>query len=115
MGLRDRLRRVRRMAEREMVVFELEDGTTARFYQDEFLHCCVFEWDRGRRHYFGEEPGPPHPIIEALRKVSDEELLRILSENGMLLEHLVAQDRIMREKAERPGQPVRESEPGVYE
>jgi hypothetical protein len=59
------------------------------------LDCCVHEWARGRRHYLGEEPGPPHPIIEALRKVSDEALRRILSENGMFLEHIVAQDRIM--------------------
>ena len=115
MGLRDRLRRVRRLTERETISFQLEDGSVARFYENEFMECFVRESARGRRHYFGEEPGPAHPIIEALRKTSDEELTRILRENGMLLEHLVAEDQIIRGERERPGPPVRETSPGVYE
>ncbi len=115
MGLRDRLRRVRRLAEREMITFELEDGTTARFYEDEYWECFLHECDRGRRHYLGEEPGPAHPMIEALRKVSDEELRRVMSEHGTLLGMLVGEDQIMRGEAERPGRPVRETSPGVYE
>ena len=105
MGLRDRLRRVTRMAEREMVSFQLEDGTTARFYESEFLEALTHEWERGRRHASGEEPGPAHPIIEALRKVSDEELARIRSEEGLWIEHLVGADESIRA----------EIEPGVWE
>ena len=115
MGLRGRLRRISRMAEREMMVFELEYGTTARFYKDEYMECFLHERDRSRRHYFGEEPGPAHPMIEALRKVSDEEMARILSEHGTLLGMLVGEDQIMRGERERPGPPVRETSPGVYE
>ena len=115
MGFRARLRRLTRAAEREMVAFELEDGSTARFYENEFTECFVHESARGRRHYFGEEPGPAHPIIEALRKVSDEEMMRILRENGTLLGHLVGEDQIMRGEREHPGPPVRETSPGVYE
>ncbi len=115
MGLKDRLRRLTRAAERGMITFELEDGTTARFYSDEFMECFLHETARGRRSYFGEEPGPAHPIIEALRKVSDEELARVMSENGTLLGQLVGEDQIMRGERERPGRPVRETSPGVYE
>jgi hypothetical protein len=115
MGLKDRVRRLTRAAEREMITFELEDGTTARFHSDEFMECFLHESARGRRHYFGEEVGPAHPIIEALRKVSDEEMARILSEHGTLLGMLVGEDQIMRGEVERPGRPVRETSPGVYE
>ena len=115
MGLRGRLRRLTRMAEREVMDFELEDGTTARFYENEFLECLLLEWERGRRHYFGEEPGPAHPIIEALRKVSDEELIRVRAEHGLWLEHLLGEHQIMRGEKERLGPPVRETSPGVYE
>jgi hypothetical protein len=115
MGLKDKLRRLTRAAEREMITFELEDGTTARFYENEFMECFLHESARGRRHYFGEEVGPAHPIIEALRKVSDEELARVMSEHGTLLGQLVGEDQIMRGEVERPGRPVRETSPGVYE
>jgi hypothetical protein len=115
MGLKDRLRRLTRAAEREIITFELEDGSIARFYENEFMECFLHESARGRRHYFGEEPGPANPIIEALRKVSDEELTRVMSENGTLLGHLIGEDQIMRGEVERPGRPVRETSPGVYE
>ena len=115
MGLKDKLRRLTRAAEREMITFELEDGTTARFYSDDITECFLHETARGRRSYFGEEPGPAHPIIEALRKVSDEELACVMSENGTLLGQLVGEDQIMRGEVERPGRPVRETSPGVYE
>ena len=115
MGLKDKVRRLTRMAEREMLVFELEDGTTARFYKDEYMECFLHESARGRRHYFGEDPGPAHPMIEALRKVSDEEMARILSEHGTMVGMMVGEDQIMRGERERPGPPVRETSPGVYE
>jgi hypothetical protein len=115
MGLKDRLRRLTRAAEREMITFRLGDGTTARFYSEEFVECFIHEMQRGSRHYFGEEPGPAHPIIQALRKVSDEELRRVMSEHGTLLGMLVGEDAIIRGERERPGPPVRETSPGVYE
>ena len=113
MGLRGRLKKLAREAEREMIVFELEDGTTARFHQDEFLDCFVHEMERGRRHCFGEDPGSAHPIIKALRKVSDEEMARVVRDHGMLLGDLVGEDEIIRGLKERPGPPVRETSPGV--
>ncbi len=115
MGIRDRLRKLAREAERGMIAFELEDGSIARFYSDEYMECFLHESGRGRRHYFREEVGPAHPIIEALRKVSDEELARVMSENGTLLGQLVGEDQIMRGEVARPGPPVRETSPGGYE
>ena len=115
MGLKDKVRRLARVVEREMITFELEDGTTACFYSEEFMECFIHETERGRRHYFGEEPGPPHPIIEALRKVSDEEMRRVLGEHGTLLGCLFGEDQIIRGERECPGPPVRETSPGVYE
>lgn len=99
MGLRDRLRRLTREAEREMIAFTLVDGTVKRFYADEFMDCFVHEMARGRRHYFGEDPGPAHPIIEALRHVSEAELARIVSEQGTMLGHLVGEDERIRSGA----------------
>src|SRR5918997_4228211 len=115
MGLRGRLRRLTRMAEREMMVFKLEDGTTARFYKDEYMECFLHESARGRRHYFGEDPGPAHPMVEALREVFNSELARLIGEHGMMMGILLGEDEIMRGVRERPGPPVRETSPGVYE
>lgn len=102
MGLRDRIKRLTRAVERDMITFELEDGTVARFYEDEFLMCFVDEMARNRRAWFGEEPGPAHPIIEALRKVSDEEMARIVSEQGTLMGHLVGEDERIRNGGREP-------------
>jgi hypothetical protein len=96
MGLRDKLRRLTRAAERDTIAFTLEDGTVKRFYEDEFLGCFVHEFARDRRAWGGEEPGPPHPIIEALRHVSEDELQRVIKEQGTMLGHLVGEDERIR-------------------
>jgi hypothetical protein len=114
-GIRDKLRRLSRAVERDMIVFTLHDGTVARFYSDEFATCFVHELERGRRHYFGEDPGPAHPMVEALRHVSEEEMARIVTTHGTAIAHFLAEDEIMRGLRERPGPPVRETSPGVYE
>ena len=115
MGLKDKVRRLARVVEREMITIEQVDGIVKRFHRDAFKECFIHETERGRRHYFGEEPGPPHPIIEALRKVSDEEMRRVLGEHGTLLGDLLGEDQIIRGERECPGPPVRETSPGVYE
>lgn len=107
MGLRDRINRLVRQSERDMITFALEDGTTARFYEDEFMDCFVREMKRGRRHYFGEDPGPAHPMVEALHKAAPGELERLMSTQGTMLGHLVGEDEIMRGERERTGAPVK--------
>jgi hypothetical protein len=55
----DKLKHMARQAERDTIVFTLRDGTIVQVYSDEFIDCLLHETDRGRRHYFGEDPGPP--------------------------------------------------------
>ncbi len=116
MGLKNRLKKLRKATEHRTFVVRLRDGSTARFYEDELLpEAFVFEFERGRRHFNGEDPGPAHPVIEALRKAEDGELARLISEHGTMVGTMVAEDSIIRGERERPGPPVTERSPGVYE
>ena len=40
MGLKDKLRRLARMVEREMITIEQEDGTVKRFHRDAFMESA---------------------------------------------------------------------------
>jgi hypothetical protein len=116
MGLRDRLKRLEKDAEQETITFRLKDGTTARFYEQEvWPGCFLHESDRGRRHYFGEDPGPAHPFVEALRDAAPGEVERLVPTQGTVLELWLGEDEIIRGERERPGPPVRETSPAVYE
>ena len=116
MALRDRLRRLEKGAEREMVTFRLKDGTTARFYNDEvFPECFLHECDRLRRHHFGEDPGAAHPFVEALRNAAEGEGERLVPMQGTMIEHWLGEDEIIRGERARPGTPVRATSLGVYE
>ncbi len=115
-GLWGRLKRLEKASEREMVVFRLRDGTTARFYEDEvWPGCFLHEMDRGRRHADGEDPGPAHPFVEALREAAPGEVERLVPTEGTMITLLLGEDAILRGERERPGAPVRETSPGVYE
>jgi hypothetical protein len=113
MGLRDKMRRLERAAEEELITFELEDGTVARFPQRAFTECFLHEYERGRRHLNGEDPGPAHPMVDALSKAKNLEA--IMREHGTMMGAFVDEDAIMRGEMERPGPPVKEVRPGHYE
>jgi hypothetical protein len=116
MGLKSRLRKLRKATEHRTFVVRLRDGTEARFYEDELLpECFIHEAARGRRHFNGEDPGAAHPIIEALRRAEDGELARLMDEHGTMVGILVAEDEIIRGERERSGPPVTERSPGVYQ
>lgn len=116
MGLRDRLGRLERDAEREMITFRLRDGTTARFYEDEvWPECFLHESERGRRHYFGEDPGPAHPFVEALRKAASGGVERLVPTQGTIITLFLGEDEIIRGERERPAPPTRKTSPGIYE
>jgi len=116
MGLKGRLKKLLKATEHHTFVVRLRDGTEARFYEDELLpEAFVHEFERGRRHSSGEDPGPAHPVIEALRQAEDGELARLVDEYGTMVGILVAEDAIIRGERERPGPPVTETAPGVYE
>ncbi len=116
MGLKSRLKKLLKATEHRTFVVRLRDGTEARFYEDELLpKCFLHESERGRRHFNGEDPGAAHPIIEALRRAEDGELARLMDEHGTMVGTMVAEDSIIRGERERPGPPVTERSPGVYE
>ena len=116
MGLKNRLSKLRKATEHQTFVVRQRDGTEARFYEDAlFPECFMDEAARGRRHFNGEDPGPAHPVIEALRKAEDGELARLMDEYGTMVGILVAEDEIIRGERERSGPPVTETAPGVYE
>ncbi len=113
MALRRWLKKLERNAESEMLTFELEDGEWVRFPSSAFMECFMHESERLREHYFGEPVRDAHPLVKALRKAKD--LRRVMAEHGTMLGHWVGEDQIIRGEAERPGPPVRETSPGVYE
>ncbi len=116
MSLRNRLRKLEQATERNTITVELRDGTKVRFYDDEvFPECFMYETERGRRHYFGEDPGPAHPFVEALRNAREGELERLVPTQGTVILHFVGEDEIMRGEKNRPGPPVIETSSGVYE
>lgn len=116
MGLRGRLRKLQKAAEREMVAFELRDGTTARFYEEEvFPECFMHEMERGRRHHDEEDAGPAHPFVEALRDAKPGEVERLVPTQGTIIAHFLGEDEIIRGVRERPGPPVAETNAALYE
>jgi hypothetical protein len=116
MSLRGRLRKLERATARDVITFELEDGSTARFQEDEvWPGCFMHEYERGRRHFEGEDPGPAHPFVEALRNAKPGEVERLVPTQGTVLTLWLGEDEIIRGERERTGPPVTETAPGVYE
>lgn len=71
-GIKSRIRRLERAAEKDMITFKLRGGSEARFYHNEVWPACLLhEHKRSGRHFDGEEPGPAHPFVEALRSAVD--------------------------------------------
>ena len=110
---RGRLRKLEREMETEMVTVEHEDGTVSRWPLGDALFDEVFvhEYKRGGRHFDGEEPGPAHPFVVALRTATNLEAL--MSEQGTVLGLWLGEDEIIRGLRERPGPPVRWNEDGT--
>jgi hypothetical protein len=113
MGLRNKVRRLEQAAYENLITFELDDGTVARFPEEACKECFLHEFERGSKHINGEDPGPAHPLVEALRKAKDLEA--VVADHGTFLGALVGEDAIMRGEMERSGPPVREVRLGHYE
>ncbi len=117
MGLRGRLKRLERRSEVEMIAIPQRDGTVRRFHEHEIWpECFLHEAERGERHYFGEDSVPEaHPFVEALRGAREGVVEALVPEQGTMILHFLGEDAIIRGERERPGPPVRETSPGVYE
>jgi len=111
-GVRGRLRRLELATTRDVITFELLDGTTARFAETDVLPAAfLHEFERGRRHFEGEAAGPAHPFVEALRNAAPGEVERLVPTHGTMVGILVAEDSIIRGERERPGSPATENAP----
>ncbi len=105
-GLRGRLRKLERETAQDVITFELRDGSTARFSEDElFPECFLFEYERGRRHFEGEDPGPAHAFVQALRNAAPGEVERLVPTQGTIITLWLGEDEIIRGLRERPGPP----------
>jgi hypothetical protein len=113
--LRGRLRSLEREAEEHLIVIRQADGTVRRFQDEDWTACFLYEYDRGRRHFQGEEPGPAHPMVEPLKNSAEGELERLVPTEGTIILQWLGEDEIIRGERERPGPPVRETASGVYE
>ncbi len=110
---RGRVRKLEREMETELVTVEHEDGAVSRWPlgDDLFKEVFLHEVERGGRHFDGEDPGPAHPFVEALRMATNLEAL--MAEHGTMLGFWVGEDAIVQGLAERPGPPVTWSEDGT--
>lgn len=114
-GLRGRLRNLEREAEEHLVAIRQVDGAVRRFRDEDWTACFLHEYDRGRRHFGGEEPGPAHPMVEALKNAAEGELERLVPTEGTVILPWLGEDEIIRGWRERTGPPVVQTSPGVYE
>lgn len=111
--LRGRLRNLERETDTELVAVEHGDGTVSRWplgdglFKEVFLH----ETERGGRHFDGEDAGPAHPFVVALRTATNLEAL--MAEHGTMLGFWVGEDEVVRGLRERPGPTVEWSEDGM--
>ncbi len=115
MALRRWVRKLEREARGETTEIRQRDGTVKTFYEDDWIECFLHEYGRWGCARDGEDPGPAHPIVEALRGAAPGEVERLVPTEGTMILHWLGEDEIIRGERERPGPPVRETSPGVYE
>jgi hypothetical protein len=72
-GLKDRLRKLERNAEEEMIAIPQRDGTVRRFPPEAGMEAFMNHMDRLGA---GQNAPPEHPLIEAARNSSDARWLR---------------------------------------
>jgi len=111
-GLRGRLRKLERETAQDRITFELQDGSIARFGEAEVWPSCFsHEFERGRRHFEGAEPGPAHPFVVALRNAAPGEVERLVPTQGTIITLWLGEDAIIRGERERKGPPATENAP----
>jgi hypothetical protein len=71
-GIRDKLKRLEREAEGEMIVIPQQDGTVKRFPMEEGI-AAFMTWME--RLGAGEDAPPEHPMLVAIRNSSDPKWL----------------------------------------
>jgi hypothetical protein len=95
-GLRDRLRRLQKVANAELVTAELRGGTTVRFSSDELPNAFLNLMNRMRAAHRGALPPPAHPFIEAVLHATEESVEGLVSNQGTWVGLILGEEPITR-------------------
>ena len=96
MGLKDKLRRLQKIADAEFITVELRDGTTARFPSDELTRAFVNLMNRMRAAHGGASPPPAHPFVEAVLNATEENVEGLVSSQGTWVGLILGEEPITR-------------------
>jgi hypothetical protein len=95
-GLKDKLRRLQKIADAEFITVELRDGTRARFPSDELPKAFLSLMNRMRAAHRGAQPPPAHPFIEAVLNATDESVAGLVSSQGTWVGMVLGEEPITR-------------------
>jgi hypothetical protein len=95
-GLKDKLRRLQKIADAEFITVELRDGTRARFPSDELPKAFLNLMNRMRAAHRGAQPPPAHPFIEAVLNATEESIEELVSSQGTWVGLILGEEPITR-------------------
>jgi hypothetical protein len=95
-GLKDKLRRLQKIADANSITVELRDGTTARFPSEDLPKAFLNLMNRMRAAHRGVPPPPPHPFIEAVLNATEESVEVLVSSQGTWVGLILGEEPITR-------------------
>jgi hypothetical protein len=96
MGLKDKLRRLQKIADADFTTVELRDGTTARFPSGERPKALLNLMNRMKAAH-REAPLPPaHPFIEAVLNATEESIEELVRSQGSWVGLILGEEPIIR-------------------
>lgn len=101
MGIKDKARRLQKIADAKFIAVELRDGTTARFPSDELPIAFLNLMNRMRAAYGGALPPPVHPFIEAVLNATEESIEELVSSQGTWVGMILGEEPITRGEVTR--------------
>ncbi len=96
MGIKDKLRRLQKIAEADFITVELRDGTADHFPSDELPKAFLNLMNRMRAAHGGASPPPAHPFIEAVLNATDESVEGLISSQGTWVGLILGEESITR-------------------
>jgi hypothetical protein len=94
-GLKDKLRRLQKIADAEFITVELRDGTKARLPSDE-LPKAFLNMNLMRAAHGGALLPPAHPFIEAVLNATEESVEGLVSSQGTWVALVLGEEPITR-------------------
>ena len=96
MRLKDKLRRLQKIADAEFVTVELRDGTRARFPSDELPRALLNLMVRIRATYRGDPLPPCHPFLETVLNAAEDSYQELVSSRGSWVSMIRGEEPIIR-------------------